>query len=194
MNSPPPSPSPSLSQIDQPDSVGWDEFGLDGEARFSRSLACSQTSLAAQNKPRFIPLRNRAFSSLSTSLASRKSARCNKCTRSIPSLYSGGRRQERVGGGEGGTGRREGASPLGPAHLAYSHPTPITPRPPSSLGIRINTTTLSPLPSCKPLSQRLRWGVSSNNAGNLPPSLSYAACNARARLLYGHWDLLGPMG
>lgn len=81
------------------------------------------------------------------------------------------------------------APPLGPAHFAYSHPThPVSPsRQDRHRRLEFASTqqpSLSPSPSYprKPLSQRLRWGVSSNNAGNLPPSSlppSYAACNAR---------------
>ena len=128
------------------------------------SFAYSQTSLAPRNKPRFIPLRNRAFSSLSTSLPEK----VRVATNALAPLRSAE--------GDGGC-----ISESGTRALCLFSSNPITPRPPSSLGIRINTTTPSPLPSCKPLSQRLRWGVSSNNAGNLPPSLplSYAACNAR---------------
>ena len=92
---------------------------------------------------------------------------------SLPSVWRGGRK------GDGGcisSGTRAlclfSSNPPRAVRRRPSVSLPITPRPPSSLGIRINTTTLSLSLSYprKPLSQRLRWGVSSNNAGNLPPS------------------------
>ena len=151
---------------------------MEHSRRRSPSLAYSQTSLGPQNKPRFIPLRNRAFSSLSTpSLPPSppgKSARCNKCTRSSPSVPFRSVQQRQQGDG----GMAVGGCISGTLALCLFSSNPITPRPPSSLGIRINTTTLSPpsslplpLSSCKPLSQRLRWvGASAvtMQAGNLP--------------------------
>ena len=135
-------------------------------------------------KPRSFYSSAKPRCSLIKYVASRKSARCNKCTRSLPV-----RRRGRKGDGgciSSGTRalclfssnppRRASSVRLLPPHHAktaivawnsHQHNNPLS---------------LSLSYPRKPLSQRLRWGVSSNNAGNLPPSSlppSYAACNAR---------------
>ena len=165
-------------------------LGLGGKNEAVSRSPYSQTSLAAPTtKPRsfYSSAKPRCF--LIKYVASRKSARCNKCTRSLSPLPSLCLAAGDQGGSEGGWWMHLLWDPR--TLLILIQPTPLSvvrlsPSPSRQDRHRrlefASTQQPSLLLSCKPLSQRLRWGVSSNNAGNLPPSSlppSYAACNAR---------------
>ena len=191
----------SLLQIDQLDPAARAEMnlGLGGKNGAVSRSPYPQTSLAAPTtKPRSFYSSAKPRCSLIKYVASRKSARCNKCTRSLP--------PSPLFGGEAERGMVD-ASPLGPAHFAYSHPThPVVVRlPPHHAKTAIvawnshqhnNPLSLSPT-----LANPFRKdcvgasAVTMQAISLLPPSLSLMQhVTLVLSLVYGHWELLGPMG